>query len=143
MNSSKKQILILAGDGIGPEVSLVAKELLDLLDKKFSLNIRISEGLIGGIAYEETGDPLPKETLDKAKESDAIILGAVGGPLWDSLPSDKRPEKGLLGIRSEFNFFARIGSSLTINFTLFFLHKFLIFFPIKTFFFKEYFLNLL
>jgi len=108
MNPSKKQVLILAGDGIGPEVSLVAKELLDLLDKKFSLDIRISEGLIGGIAYEETGDPLPKETLDKAKESDAILLGAVGGPLWDSLPSDKRPEKGLLGIRSEFNFFANL-----------------------------------
>ena len=106
--SNKKRILILPGDGIGPEVSFVAYQLLLLLDKKFSLGLEISEGLLGGIAYEETGDPFPKETLDKAKESDAILLGAVGGPKWDQLPADKRPEKGLLGIRSEFDFFANL-----------------------------------
>ena len=108
MSTNKKSILILPGDGIGPEVSFVAYQLLLLLDKKFSLGLEISEGLLGGIAYEETGDPLPKETLDKAKESDAILLGAVGGPKWDQLPADKRPEKGLLGIRSEFDFFANL-----------------------------------
>ena len=64
--NNKKRILILPGDGIGPEVSLIAKKLLMLIDEKFSLGIEISEGLIGGIAYEETGDPLPQETLDKA-----------------------------------------------------------------------------
>ena len=106
--NNKKRILILPGDGIGPEVSLIAKKILMLLDKKFSLGIEISEGLIGGIAYDETGDPLPKETLDKAKESEAILLGAVGGPKWDQLSSDKKPEKGLLGIRSEFDFFANL-----------------------------------
>ena len=106
--SNKKRILILPGDGIGPEVSFVAYQLLLLLDKKFSLGLEISEGLLGGIAYEETGDPFPKETLDKAKASDAILLGAVGGPKWDQLPADKRPEKGLLGIRSEFDFFANL-----------------------------------
>ena len=66
MSKNKKRILILSGDGIGPEVSFVAKKLLALLDKKFSLELEISEGLLGGIAYEETGDPLPKDTLDKA-----------------------------------------------------------------------------
>lgn len=108
MNKNKKRILILPGDGIGPEVSFVAKKLLVLLDQKFSLDLEISEGLLGGIAYDKTGDPLPKETLDKAKESEAILLGAVGGPKWDQLPSEKRPEKGLLGIRSEFDFFANL-----------------------------------
>ena len=108
MKNNKKRILILPGDGVGPEVSLIAKKLLILLDKKFSLGLELSEGLIGGIAFEETGNPLPKETLDKAKDSEAILLGAVGGPKWDQLPFDIRPEKGLLGMRSEFNFFANL-----------------------------------
>ena len=106
--SPPKRILILPGDGIGPEVSSIARELLSLVDQKYSLDLEISEGLIGGIAYEETGDPLPQETLDKAKISEAIFLGAVGGPKWDQLSPDKRPEKGLLGIRSEFHFFANL-----------------------------------
>tara|TARA_Y100000590_G_scaffold140605_2_gene161352 strand:+ start:11259 stop:12344 length:1086 start_codon:yes stop_codon:yes gene_type:complete len=108
MNIDQKKILILPGDGIGPEVSLIAKELLKLLDQKYFLNLEISEGLLGGKAYDETGDPLPKDTLKLAKESDAILLGAVGGPKWDNLPSEKRPEMGLLGIRSEFDFFANL-----------------------------------
>jgi len=106
--NNKKRILILPGDGIGPEVSSIAMELLILLDQKHSLDLDISEGLIGGKAYDETGDPLPKETLNIARDSQAILLGAVGGPKWDDLPSQKRPEKGLLGIRSEFDFFANL-----------------------------------
>ena len=108
MSKNKKRILILPGDGIGPEVSVVAKKLLVLLDQKYSLDLVVSEGLLGGIAYDQTGDPLPKETLDKAKENEAILLGAVGGPKWDQISSEKRPEKGLLGIRSEFDFFANL-----------------------------------
>ena len=108
MSKDKKRILILPGDGIGPEVSVVAKKLLVLLDQKYSLDLEVSEGLLGGIAYDQTGDPLPKETLDKAKENEAILLGAVGGPKWDQVSSEKRPEKGLLGIRSEFDFFANL-----------------------------------
>ena len=108
MSKNKKRILILPGDGIGPEVSVVAKKLLVLLDQKYSLDLEVSEGLLGGIAYDQTGDPLPKETLDKAKENEAILLGAVGGPKWDLISSEKRPEKGLLGIRSEFDFFANL-----------------------------------
>ncbi len=64
--------------------------------------------MLGGTAYDQIGDPLPKETLDKAKENEAILLGAVGGPKWDQISSEKRPEKGLLGIRSEFDFFANL-----------------------------------
>jgi len=108
MSKNKKRILILPGDGIGPEVSAVAKKLLVLLDQKYSLDLEISEGLLGGIAYDQTGDPLPKETLEKAKENEAILLGAVGGPKWDQVLSEKRPEKGLLGMRSEFDFFANL-----------------------------------
>ena len=108
MKNNKKRILILPGDGIGPEVSSIAKELLSLIDQKYSLELEVNEGLIGGIAYEETGSSLPQETLDKAKISEAILLGAVGGPKWDQLSSEKRPEKGLLGIRSEFDFFANL-----------------------------------
>ena len=105
MSKNKKRILILPGDGIGPEVSVVAKKLLVLLDQKYSLDLEVSEGLLGGIAYDQTGDPLPKETLDKAKENEAIL---VGGPKWDQISSEKRPEKGLLGMRSEFDFFANL-----------------------------------
>ena len=108
MSNKLKRILILPGDGIGPEVSSIAKELLSLIDQKYSLGLELDEGLIGGVAYEETGNPLPQETLDKAKISEAILLGAVGGPKWDQLSSEKRPEKGLLGIRSEFDFFANL-----------------------------------
>ena len=108
MSNNPKRILILPGDGIGPEVSSIAKELLSLIDQKYSLELEVNEGLIGGIAYEETGSSLPQETLDKAKISEAILLGAVGGPKWDQLSSEKRPEKGLLGIRSELDFFANL-----------------------------------
>jgi len=108
MSNKPKKILILPGDGIGPEVSSMAKELLSLIDQKYSLGLEVNEGLIGGVAYEETGSPLPQETLYKAKISEAILLGAVGGPKWDQLSSEKRPEKGLLGIRSEFDFFANL-----------------------------------
>ena len=108
MSKNKKRILILPGDGIGPEVSVVAKKLLVLLDQKYSLDLEVSEGLLGGIAYDQTGDPLPNETLEKAKENEAILLGAVGGPKWDQISSEKRPEKGLLGMRSEFDFFANL-----------------------------------
>tara|TARA_B100001013_G_scaffold160922_1_gene96132 strand:- start:4489 stop:5574 length:1086 start_codon:yes stop_codon:yes gene_type:complete len=108
MMNKPKRILILPGDGIGPEVSFIAKGLLNLIDQKYSLGLEVNEGLIGGIAIEETGNPLPQETLDKAKISEAILLGAVGGPKWEQLSSKKRPEKGLLRIRSEFDFFANL-----------------------------------
>ena len=108
MMNKPKRILILPGDGIGPEVSFIAKGLLNLIDQKYTLGLEVNEGLIGGIAIEETGNPLPQETLDKAKISEAILLGAVGGPKWEQLSSEKRPEKGLLRIRSEFDFFANL-----------------------------------
>ncbi len=106
--SIDRKILLLPGDGIGPEVILEAERVLECLNSKYSLGISIEKALLGGVAYEESGDPLPQETLEKADWSDAILLGAVGGPRWDDLPSEKKPEKGLLEIRAEYDFFANL-----------------------------------
>ena len=106
--SIDRKILLLPGDGIGPEVILEAERVLECLNSKYSLGISIEKALLGGVAYEESGDPLPQETLEKADWSDAILLGAVGGPRWDDLPSEKKPEKGLLRIRAEYDFFANL-----------------------------------
>ncbi len=106
----KKQckILALPGDGIGPEIMKAAIEVLKAIEKKYDVNFEIKEGLIGGSAIDATGEPLPEETLKLAKESDAVLLAAVGGEKWDNLPTDKRPEKGLLKIRKELDLFANL-----------------------------------
>tara|TARA_Y100001970_G_scaffold121071_1_gene150130 strand:- start:13515 stop:14585 length:1071 start_codon:yes stop_codon:yes gene_type:complete len=104
----EKKILLIPGDGIGPEVIHQAKKIINIVDERHGLSISLEEAFLGGCAYEEFGDPLPQETIEKAKWSDAILLGAVGGPKWDKLSADKKPEKGLLGLRSEFDFFANL-----------------------------------
>jgi 3-isopropylmalate dehydrogenase len=97
----------LAGDGIGPEIVDEATKVLTALQSK-GLDIELDYGLIGGAAYDETGTPLPDETLEKAKLADGVLLGAVGGYKWESLDISVRPEKGLLGIRSALNLFANL-----------------------------------
>lgn len=101
-------ILVLAGDGIGPEITKQALKVVDCLNKNDNLQMNILNGLIGGSAYDETGSPLPDETLKLAKSCDSILLGAVGGYKWDSLDRDLRPERGLLGLRSELDLFANL-----------------------------------
>lgn len=101
-------IVLLSGDGIGPEIVTQGARVLDFVNRKFSLGIQISECLIGGAAIDVTGNPLPEETLTKAKASDAVLLGAVGGLKWDNLPMTSRPERGLLQIRSKMNLFANL-----------------------------------
>lgn len=101
------KIAVLAGDGIGPEIVAQAIKVLQALEKD-GLDISLDYGLIGGAAYDETGSPLPAETLSLAKQADAILLGAVGGYKWESLDISVRPEKGLLSIRSELNLFANL-----------------------------------
>ncbi|MCP4286679.1 MAG: 3-isopropylmalate dehydrogenase [Gammaproteobacteria bacterium] len=103
-----KNILILPGDGIGPEIVNEAVKVLACLRDDFGLDIEMDEALVGGAAYDATGHPLPEATLSLAREADAVLLGAVGGPKWEPLDISVRPEKGLLGLRSELNLFANL-----------------------------------
>ena len=102
-----KRVLVLPGDGIGPEIVAEAVKVLDKLVGE-GLDIELDEGLVGGAAYDATGNPLPEATLDMAREADAILLGAVGGYKWESLDISVRPEKGLLGLRSELGLFSNL-----------------------------------
>jgi 3-isopropylmalate dehydrogenase len=101
-------ILILPGDGIGPEIIAATEKVLARLQSDFGLSVDIQHALIGGAAIDETGHPLPDDTLDIARQADAILLGAVGGPRWEVLPMATRPEKGLLGIRHELGLYANL-----------------------------------
>lgn len=110
-----KHILVLAGDGIGPEVTTQAIRALDWLNTHKKTDFRIEQGLIGGASYDETGSPLTAETIAKAKASDAVLLGAVGGKKWESLDISVRPEKGLLGIRKELELFANLRPAIVFE----------------------------
>jgi len=101
-------ILVLPGDGIGPEIVTEAVKVLACLRDDFGLDIEMDEALVGGAAYDAAGHPLPEATLKLAHEADAVLLGAVGGPKWESLDISVRPEKGLLGLRSELKLFANL-----------------------------------
>lgn len=101
-------IAVVKGDGIGPEVVDSAIEVLDLIGKKFGHSFTYKEALAGGCAYDVYGEPLPKETINICKNSDAVLLGAVGGNNWDNLPGDKRPERAILGLRKELGLFANL-----------------------------------
>ncbi|MGB0721074.1 MAG: 3-isopropylmalate dehydrogenase [Gammaproteobacteria bacterium] len=102
-----KNILILPGDGIGPEIVAEAVKVIDAL-KADGLDVSTSEAAIGGAGYDAAGTPLPEETLEAGRAADAILLGAVGGPQYDNLDRALRPEKGLLGIRSALELFANL-----------------------------------
>lgn len=102
------KIAVLPGDGIGPEVSESAIKVLEKIADKYGHKFEFTKGLIGGCAIDEKGTPLPDETLEMCRRSDAILLGAVGGYKWDKLPSDLRPEKGLLKLRKSLDLFANL-----------------------------------
>ncbi|MFQ5487475.1 MAG: 3-isopropylmalate dehydrogenase [Gammaproteobacteria bacterium] len=107
-----KKILILPGDGIGPEIVAEAVKVLEHLHIHHGLNVELEQALVGGGAYEATGSPLPEETLSLAHAADAVLLGAVGGPHWESLDIAVRPEKGLLGLRAGLALFANLRPAL-------------------------------
>src|SRR6266540_3368356 len=92
-------VLVLPGDGIGAEVTCAAVGVLRRVAEKWNHSLKLSEGLLGGIAIHKTGSPMPGETARLALEADATLMGAVGLPEFDNAPPEKRPEKGLLGIR--------------------------------------------
>ncbi len=103
-----KKVLLLPGDGIGTEIATEAEKILGCMQQDFGLDIETEKALVGGCAYDAEGSPLPESTLSLAKAADSILLGAVGGPQWESLDISVRPEKGLLGLRSELNLFSNL-----------------------------------
>ncbi len=105
-------IVTIPGDGIGPDITREAIVVLEAIGKKYNHTFNFEEVLAGGIAIDTVGEPLPKETLDKCKAADAIILGAVGGPKWDHLAGVERPERALLSIRAELQLFANLRPAL-------------------------------
>ncbi|MAM57015.1 MAG: 3-isopropylmalate dehydrogenase [Salinicola sp.] len=107
-----KKILVLPGDGIGPEITAEAVKILNAC-RDAGLDAELEEALVGGAGFDAEGHPLPESTLAKAKAADAILLGAVGGPKWDTLEDlSKRPEKGLLGLRKNLNLFGNLRPAL-------------------------------
>ncbi len=111
----KFNIAVLPGDGIGPEVIGQTLEVLKKVEEKYGHQFIFTEGKLGGCAIDETGVPLPEKTVELCKNSDAVLLGAVGGPKWDTLPGNMRPEAGLLGIRSALGLFANLRPAVIYN----------------------------
>ncbi|MEK6589791.1 MAG: 3-isopropylmalate dehydrogenase [Nitrospinota bacterium] len=110
-----KKIAVFPGDGIGNEVVREAVEVLRLIDKKYGLSLEFEESLAGGSAYDEYKNPLPESSLKLAKDSDAVLLGAVGGPKWDGLDYSVRPERALLGLRLELGLFANLRPAIVYS----------------------------
>ena len=105
------KIIALSGDGIGPEVVSSAMKVFETIMNNIGGNCIIEYRPIGGVSYDEYGVPLTYEVLQECKQSDAVFLGAVGGPKWDDLPQELKPEKALLDLRKELNLFSNIRSS--------------------------------
>ena len=106
--SNSYKITLLPGDGIGPEIMAVAVSMLEAVGKKTQLTFDFSEAPIGGAAIDATGEPLPASTLETCKQSDAVLLAAIGGYKWDTMPRHLRPETGLLGLRAGLELFANL-----------------------------------
>ncbi|NJN59825.1 MAG: 3-isopropylmalate dehydrogenase [Leptolyngbyaceae cyanobacterium SL_5_9] len=102
------RITLLPGDGIGPEIMAVAVDVLKRVGQQLEIQFEFQEALMGGAAIDATGNPLPAETLEICRNSDAVLLAAIGGTKWDSLPNDQRPERGLLGLRAGLGLFANL-----------------------------------
>ena len=112
---SEKNILFLPGDGIGPEVMIEVKKILEWLRDKRRFNFNVKEGLVGGASFDIYGTPLTDETLDAAMSADAVLLGAVGGPSWDHLDFSLKPERGLLRLRKEMELFANLRPAIVFD----------------------------
>ena len=106
--AANKQLLVLPGDGIGPEVVRQVLRVVDWMDKRRHVSFDLKEDLVGGAAIDAYGTPLKDETLADARTADAVLFGSVGGPKWESLPFDQRPERGILGLRKGLDLFANL-----------------------------------
>ena len=110
------RIVVLPGDGVGPEVAAAAIDVLRAAASQVGLAVDVREALIGGAAYDETGSPLPEETIEACRGADAVLLGAVGGPKWANVPVEHRPEAGLLGLRKALGLYANLRPVRTLPF---------------------------
>jgi 3-isopropylmalate dehydrogenase len=113
--SSHREVLVLAGDGIGPEIMRQVMRVVEFFDRRRIASFDISEGLVGGAAYDACGAPLSDETLAQALAADAVLFGAVGGPKWDALPFEQRPERGILRLRKEMDLFANLRPAVVFD----------------------------
>ncbi|WP_421876853.1 3-isopropylmalate dehydrogenase [Pacificispira sp.] len=113
--ASNKSLLLLPGDGIGPEVCNEIRKVVDWMDKRRAVTFDITEDLVGGAAYDAHGTPLTDAAMDKAQNADAVLFGAVGGPQYDNLGWDARPEAGLLRLRKEMDLFANLRPAVTFD----------------------------
>ncbi len=113
--AKNKNLLILAGDGIGPEVMRQVRRVIDWFGKRRAVAFDVAEGLVGGGSIDKYGVPLTDETMAEAMAADAVLLGAVGGPKWDSLPFEKKPERGLLRLRRDMALFANLRPALVFD----------------------------
>ena len=105
---ANKKLLVLPGDGIGPEVMREVRRVVEWMDRRRHVSFSIEEGLVGGAAIDAEGHPCPDSTVEKALQADAVLFGSVGGPKWDSLPFENRPELGILRLRKDLGLFANL-----------------------------------
>src|ERR671927_1482778 len=105
---SNRKVLVLPGDGIGPEIMGEVMRVIEFFDRRNIARFDVSEGLVGGSAYDASGVPLTDATLAQAMSADAVLFGSVGGPKWESLPFELQPERGLLRLRKEMDLFANL-----------------------------------
>src|SRR5918912_3309070 len=112
---ANKKLLVLPGDGIGPEVMREVRRVIDWMDRRRAVTFEIEEGLVGGAAIDAEGTPCSDATVAKAKAADAVLFGSVGGPKWDSLPFEQRPELGILRLRKDLGLFANLRPAVVLD----------------------------
>src|SRR5690242_7404174 len=112
---SNRKVLVLPGDGIGPEVMREVMRVIEFFDRRHIASFDVSEGLVGGSAYDASGTPLTDATLAEAQASDAVLFGSVGGPKWETLPFELQPERGLLRLRKEMDLFANLRPAMVFD----------------------------
>ena len=112
---ANRKVLVLPGDGIGPEIMREVLRVIEFFDRRHIASFEITEGLVGGAAYDADGVPLTDRTLEQAMQSDAVLFGSVGGPKWETLPFELRPERGLLRLRKEMDLFANLRPAMVFE----------------------------
>ncbi len=112
---ANKKLLVLPGDGIGPEVVRETRRIIEWMERRRIASFEITEGLVGGAAIDATGSPCPDETVEAAAKADAVLFGSVGGPKWDSLPFEQRPELGILRLRKDLGLFANLRPAVVLD----------------------------